>query len=76
MCVEDARVAQNAEGVCPTVDVELVTRRAIEGTVIGGEQVLGEGQRGRDPPHLRPEAAPHAILVAREPVDVPGDFPV
>jgi hypothetical protein len=30
--VEDARVAQNAEGVCPTVDVELVTRRAIEGT--------------------------------------------
>src|SRR5262249_51900487 len=34
------------------------------GAVIGGEQILGEGQPRRHPRGFAPEVAPHALLVA------------
>src|SRR5262249_10765820 len=39
-------------------------RRGVEGAVMGGEQILGEGQPRRPPRGLPPEIAPHARLVA------------
>jgi hypothetical protein len=46
-----------------------VTRRLlVERTVIGGEQVFGEGELRHHLLELVPEAPPHAFTVLRQPV--------
>ena len=44
--------------------LHLQRRRVVEGAVIGGEQILREGQPRRHPRGFAPEVAPHALLVA------------
>jgi len=44
--------------------LHLHRRGVVEGAVIGGEQILGEGQPRRHSGGLAPEVAPHARLVA------------
>ena len=37
-------------------------RRRVERAIVGGDQVLDEGQLAGKPPELRPEVAAHALL--------------
>src|SRR5262249_60052914 len=49
----------------------MARRGAIERAIIGGEQIFGEGQRGRIALHLRPEAAPHIGTLTLRAHDIP-----
>ena len=63
--------------------LHLQRRVAIEGAIIGGEQILGERQAGTDTAYLAPEAAAYRLLVAREfarvgggPYVIEADYPL
>src|ERR1043166_6337637 len=49
--------------------LHLERRVAVEGAVVGGEQILDEGQAGAEALHLDPEAATDRVLVARGTVE-------